>query len=221
MIIKDFIPKPYLEILSNRNFLILALTNLFTQLATAFLVLTLIVSAFLLTKNNFAVSGVVISLAMPAFLLMALAGVIADIFDRKKVILGAILYIAFVVFLILTSISSIAALISLAFFYNAGSSFLIPAIEEIEVSIKNTTKAIYKIAPKITFLRSKISAITPAKAISKKAGIAKEITTPETAKLFLVRRKAETIRVKTKKAVASWVNKLVRAKIRKFLLENI
>ena len=128
MIIKDFIPKPYLEILSNRNFLILALTNLFTQLATAFLVLTLIVSAFLLTKNNFAVSGVVISLAMPAFLLMALAGVIADIFDRKKVILGAILYIAFVVFLILTSISSIAALISLAFFYNAGSSFLIPAI---------------------------------------------------------------------------------------------
>jgi len=71
---------------------------------------------------------VVISLAMPAFLLMALAGVIADIFDRKKVILGAILYIAFVVFLILTSISSIAALISLAFFYNAGSSFLIPAI---------------------------------------------------------------------------------------------
>ena len=128
MIIKDFIPKAYLEILSNRNFLILALTNLFTQLATAFLVLTLIVSAFLLTKNNFAVSGVVISLAMPAFLLMALAGVIADIFDRKKVILGAILYIAFVVFLILTSISSIAALISLAFFYNAGSSFLIPAI---------------------------------------------------------------------------------------------
>src|SRR3989338_4364302 len=140
MIIKQLVPKEYVQIFSNRNFLILALTNLFTQLATAFLVLTLIVSAFLLTKNNFAVSGVVISLAMPAFLLMALAGVIADIFDRKKVILGAILYIAFVVFLILTSISSIAALISLAFFYNAGSSFLIPAISAGTGQLVNKSK---------------------------------------------------------------------------------
>lgn len=121
------VPKAYLEVLRQRDFLKLILMILFGQLATAFLLLSLIVSVFLQTGSSFGVSGVILSFTIPALLLMAFAGLAADIFDRKKVMIGAYLVIALIVVLILIAAQTVAAAIPLAFLYFAGNTFFIPS----------------------------------------------------------------------------------------------
>ncbi len=122
-----FLPKPYVKVLSRRDFFILTLVILIGQIASAFLVLSLIVSIYTKTGSNLGVSGVILSFAVPAFLLMAFSGLIADIFDRKKTILVANTVIAFVVFVILLTEKLVYASIPLSFLYFAGNSFFIPA----------------------------------------------------------------------------------------------
>src|SRR3989344_4731264 len=122
-----FLPKPYIEVLKRRDFFILTLVILIGQVASAFLVLSLIVSVYTRTGSNFGVSGVILSFAIPAFLLMAFAGLVADVLDRKKTILAANIFIAFVVFIILLTEKVVYASIPLSFLYFAGNSFFIPA----------------------------------------------------------------------------------------------
>ncbi len=122
-----FLPKPYVKVLSRRDFFILTLVILIGQIASAFLVLSLIVSVFAKTGSNLGVSGVILSFAVPAFLLMAFSGLLADIFDRKKTIVVANTIIAFVVFIILLTEKVVYASIPLSFLYFAGNSFFIPA----------------------------------------------------------------------------------------------
>ena len=117
----------YLELLKNRDFLILTLVIFIGQAASAFLVLALIVSVFKQTGSNFGVSGIILSFALPAFLLMAISGLVADLFDRKIIIVFANTFIALVVLLILISKQAVYASIPLAFLYFAGNSFFIPA----------------------------------------------------------------------------------------------
>ncbi len=122
-----FLPKPYVEVLKRRDFFILTLVILVGQIASAFLILSLIVSVYSRTGSNLGVSGVILSFAIPAFFLMAFSGLIADIFDRKRTILLANLIIAFVVFVILLTEKAVFASIPLSFLYFAGNSFFIPA----------------------------------------------------------------------------------------------
>ncbi len=117
----------YLKVLRRRDFFFLSLIIFFGQAASAFLVLALIVSVFLKTGSNLGVSGVVLSLTIPSFLFMAFAGLAADIFDRRKIIILANLFIALVVLVIILNQSVVYASISLAFLYFAGNSFFIPA----------------------------------------------------------------------------------------------
>lgn len=122
------LPSSYLEVLSRRNFFILAQILLFGQMATGFLLISLISSIFTQTGSNFGVSGIVLSLSVPSFLLMILAGMAADLVDRKKLIIGANLAIAFVVLLILLTLNTVFASISFSFLYFAGNTFFFPAI---------------------------------------------------------------------------------------------
>ncbi|OGD89236.1 hypothetical protein A3J17_00730 [Candidatus Curtissbacteria bacterium RIFCSPLOWO2_02_FULL_40_11] len=122
-----FVPRTYIEVLKRRDFFVLILMILFGQLATAFLILSLIVSVFEKTGSTFAVSGVILSLTVPAFLLMAVAGLAADIIDRKKIMVVAYSLIAIVVFLILVLQHSVAASLPLSFLYFAGNTFFIPS----------------------------------------------------------------------------------------------
>lgn len=121
------VPKVYLEVLAKRDFLVLILMVLLGQLATAFLVLSLIVSVFSQTQSTFGVSGVILSFTVPAFLLMAVAGLAADIFDRRKIMIVAYFLIALVVFFILLTHKSSIAFIPLSFLYFAGNTFFIPS----------------------------------------------------------------------------------------------
>ncbi len=97
------------------------------QAASAFLILSLIVSVFLKTGSNLGVSGVIVSFTIPAFFLMAFAGFFADALDRRKIIILANIFIALVVLVIIVSQSAIYASIPLSFFYFVGNTFFIPA----------------------------------------------------------------------------------------------
>src|SRR3989344_283003 len=121
------ISKQYLDLLADRDFFILMAIVFIGQLATSFLMLSLVVSAFLQTGSNFGVSGVILSFTLPGFLLMAIAGLAADLVDRKKIILVANIAITLFVLLILFSRQLIYASIPLSFLYFAGNSFFIPA----------------------------------------------------------------------------------------------
>lgn len=121
------IPKSYLRVLRRRDFLILTLTIFASQLAMAFFLLSMVVSVFAQTKNTFGVSGVILSFTVPSFLLMAFAGLAADIFDRRKImIFSNALIIWIVLFLILSSVT-FAAVIPLSFLYFVGNTFFVPA----------------------------------------------------------------------------------------------
>lgn len=130
-----FLPRSYLEVLRERNFFILAQTLLFGQMATGFLLISLISSVFAQTGSNFGVSGIVLSLFVPSFLLMILAGLFADLVDRKKLIIGANLAIAFVVLLILLTLNTVFASISFSFLYFAGNTFFFPAVSAASAQI--------------------------------------------------------------------------------------
>ncbi len=123
-----FVPHSYIEVLKRRNFFILILTLLLGQTASGFLLISLISSVFTKTGSNFAVSGIILSLSASSFLMMAFAGLVADIFDRRKLIIFANAFITLVVFLILFSLDRVFASISLSFLYFAGNTFFLPAI---------------------------------------------------------------------------------------------
>lgn len=119
----------YLKLSKNSDFLLLMIVIFVGQMATAFLILSLIVSVFLQTKSNFGISGIVLSVTVPGLALMALAGLFADIFDRRKVIILANWAIALVVLLILISLKIVAFSIPLSFLYFACNTFFLPAAQ--------------------------------------------------------------------------------------------
>jgi len=121
------IPNTYLEVLRKRDFLKLILMILFGQLATAFLLLSLIVSVFLKTESAFGVSSVILSFTIPALFLMTFAGLAADILDRRKIMISAYILIALIVILILTAVQTVSGAIPLSFLYFAGNTFFIPS----------------------------------------------------------------------------------------------
>lgn len=123
-----FLPRSYFAVLYRRDFFILVLTLFFGQLASSFLILSLISAVFSRTHSDFGVSGVILSLAVPAFFLMAIAGLAADLFDRRKIMIAANIGIALVVLLIILWQKFVFASISLAFLYFAINSFFIPAV---------------------------------------------------------------------------------------------
>ena len=122
------VPSEYLAVIKRRDFFILLLTLFLGQVASAFLLLSLVASVFTQTASNFGVTGIVLSLSTPAFFLMAFAGLTADIIDRKKIIIIANIVISVIVLLVLLMLKNVYVSISLSFLYFAGNSFFLPAI---------------------------------------------------------------------------------------------
>ena len=123
-----------------RNFFILTMTLLLGQIASGFLLISLISSVFLRTGSNFSVSGIVLSLAVPNLILMAVAGLVADLVDRRKLIIAANSIIAVVVVLILLTLDKVFATIFLSFLYFAGNTFFFPAISAASAQIVNKSQ---------------------------------------------------------------------------------
>jgi len=123
------------EIARWRNFLLLTLTLLCGQIASGFLLISLISSVFQKTGSNFSVSGIILSLAIPSLILMAAAGLAADLVDRKKLIIFANSTIAVVVILILLTLDKVFLSIFLSFLYFTGNTFFFPAISAASAQI--------------------------------------------------------------------------------------
>src|SRR3989338_7183362 len=117
----------YVETLKNRDFLLLSLIVFLYQTATAFILLVLILTVYAQTGSNFSVSGVIVSFATPGFFLMVFAGFVADIVDRRKIIIVANVILALLVLLLLISISRVHTSILLSFAYFSANSLLLPA----------------------------------------------------------------------------------------------
>jgi len=122
------IPDAYLGVLKRRDFFVLILTVFLGQIASASLVLSLITSVFIRTGSNFGVSGIILSVSFPALILMALAGVVSDILDRRKIIIFTNLLITLIVLATLFFIDKVYLVISLSFLYFAVNSFFYPAV---------------------------------------------------------------------------------------------
>lgn len=119
----------YIKLLKNRDFSLLFATTFVGQMASAFLVLSLIVSNYERTQSSYAVSGVILAFTIPGFFLMAFAGLAADVFDRRKIILIANSFIALVVFTILFFKGRVIASTLLSSLYFAGNTFFLPAAQ--------------------------------------------------------------------------------------------
>lgn len=117
----------YLKLFRNRDFSILILVTFVGQVASGFLLVFLLITSYLRSHSNLEVSGVIVSFASPGFLLMAFAGLIADIADRRKIIIAANCAITIVVLVILHSREFMYAAIALSFLYFAGNTFFLPA----------------------------------------------------------------------------------------------
>lgn len=123
----NLIPSAYRQVFRNKNFLNLTLTNVFAQLSFAFLTLILVTSVFAITKSNLGVSGVVLSFVLPGLFLVAIAGLVADIFNRKIIISGSVALIALMVFLIFLSLKNVFLMIFFSFIYHGLLAFYLPA----------------------------------------------------------------------------------------------
>lgn len=123
-----FVPGVYLGVLKERDFAVLITTVFLGQLATGFLIISEVSSVFLQTKNNFSIAGIVLSLAVPGFFFIGLAGVVADLFDRRKIIIFANFLLTVVILLMLFLLEHAIILIILSFAYFGVNSFFIPAV---------------------------------------------------------------------------------------------
>ncbi len=77
----------FATVLANRKFLTLWLNQVLLQLSMNMLNFSLLIWVFRLTGSNAAVSLFVLSVVIPALIFGVFAGVVADILDRKKIIM--------------------------------------------------------------------------------------------------------------------------------------
>lgn len=137
---KSLIPPRYLELLNQKDFFTLTLIIFLFQVANSFILLALIVLVFAQTGSNFGVSGVILSFATPGFFLMAIGGLMADLFDRRRIMIAACSLLAVVVLAILLTIEKIYASIVLSFLYFAINSFFLPSASAANVQLVSRPK---------------------------------------------------------------------------------
>lgn len=137
---RRLLPASYIEALKNRDFFILSVIMFLFQTTSAFVLLALIVSVFSKTGSNFGVSGVVLSFVSPGLFLMAIAGLIADLFDRRKILVICNFLLAFVVILMILTLDKVYALISLSFLYFSVNSFFLPTASAASAQLVPKTK---------------------------------------------------------------------------------
>lgn len=117
----------YLKFSKNQKFLLLLSIIFLGQVAASFFILSQISSVFLKTQSNFGVSSVILSFTVPSLLFVAFAGLAADIFDRRKIMIFTYISLSLIVTLIILSNHAVYASIPLSFVYFALNTFFIPA----------------------------------------------------------------------------------------------
>jgi len=118
---------PLIQVLANRSFLFLWLSEIFSQIAMNMMNFILILVAFSLTNSNTAVSGIVLSFTIPAVLFGLLAGVFVDRWNKKKVLIVTN-FSRFILLLLLVFFhTNLVLLYALTFIVSIVTQFFIPA----------------------------------------------------------------------------------------------
>ena len=126
------------SVFSNNKFMKLWSAQVLSQVTVNILNFVLAVSVYNMTKSNSAVSYIVISFGLAAFLFGAPAGVIVDYLDNKKTLILSILFRALFVLSLLFISHSIVLTILLAFILNSITQFFFPAeASSIPLIVKN------------------------------------------------------------------------------------
>lgn len=115
------------EVLKERNFRMLWVSQAFSQVAGHMLNFTLVILLYQRTHSNALVSLLIALVSVPPILFSSLAGVYADNFSRKKILLGSNLTRCLIVLLLLFVNSVPVAILVIAFVVSTISQFFGPA----------------------------------------------------------------------------------------------
>lgn len=120
--------KPTLaSVIANPGFLNLWVNQILVQLTFNSLNFALIIWVFKLTDSNLSVSALLFSIYVPAVLLGLFAGVLVDVIDRKKIIMGIDFLLSLLIFSLIFVKMSLLSILGVAFLINAVSQFYVPA----------------------------------------------------------------------------------------------
>ena len=117
----------YTSILQNQQFLKLWLAQVSSKVSEHFLTFSLVILLFQRTDSTFLISIFIAVVAIPPILFSAYAGVIADSFDRRKILLISNLLRFGLVALVFAFSHQAIALIIIAFFISVVAQFFSPA----------------------------------------------------------------------------------------------
>ncbi|MBI2011227.1 MFS transporter [Candidatus Daviesbacteria bacterium] len=114
-------------VLKNRGFLNLWLNQILVQFSQNSLNFALLFWVYYLTSSNLAVAALLFCIYLPATLFGVISGVLADLIDRKKIILSIDILLAILFFLFLFLKFYFPAILILVFLVNSLVQFYIPA----------------------------------------------------------------------------------------------
>ncbi len=115
------------SVIKNPGFLNLWVNQILVQLSYNSLNFALIIWVFRLTDSNTAVSALLFSIYLPAILFGLFAGVLVDITDRKKIILGINFLLSLAFFSLILTKNFYPLILLTAFFVNSLAQFYTPA----------------------------------------------------------------------------------------------
>lgn len=117
----------FLSVLANKGFSNLWINQILISLSYNALNFALIIWVFGLTDSNTAVSVLLLSIYLPAVILGLFAGVLVDITDRKKIIMGVDILLCFAFISLIFFKESYIAVLVITFIVNALVQFHAPA----------------------------------------------------------------------------------------------
>ncbi len=118
--IKDVNSRPsFTRVLKNPGFLNLWINQILVQLSYNSLNFTLIIWVFKLTDSNTAVSALLFAVYLPAVILGLFAGILVDLADKKKIIIGIDILLSILFFSLIFAKTSFPAILLITFLINA------------------------------------------------------------------------------------------------------
>ncbi len=117
----------FLQVLKNRHFIKLWLSQILSQFAINVLNFMLIARIYEQTRSSIAVSFLWISYALPAIFFLPLAGPMVDVVSRKKILLFTNILQGLTVLIFLAIGHEIYAIFPIVFLYSALNQFYVPA----------------------------------------------------------------------------------------------
>jgi MFS family permease len=114
-------------IFENRSFMLLWSSQILTELAVAFLNFSLLLWVFDFSQSNSAVSWVVATVFLSSLLFSVFAGVVADQFSRRRIMMTANVLRALTIALFLVVPARLWWIVGVSFLVNSINQFFIPA----------------------------------------------------------------------------------------------